>query len=416
MFSRNGFAVTLNYELNDNLTDCDFIKLTNLETYKNKYPLNKSGDIMNKKFWATTFTLTGTIIGAGILGLPYVFAQSGFLAGLFWLIVIGAVMIFVNLVLGEVTLRTKGIHQLPGYAEKYLGLWGKRVMLFAMLFGIYSALLAYLVGEGESFSRLLPGDISPIYFGIAFWLFMTLLLRGGLKGLKKIETWGVLTIIIIILGIFIRFIPQIQPSNLLTFNAPNFAMPLGIVLFALLGFASIPELRQEIKGQEKLFKRAIILGSLIPIFLYILFSSIFVGILGKSVTEIATLSFGPFITILGIFTMLTSYFVLSYAILDIFKYDFKTSKRINFVFTSFLPLIFYILVSQFNILGFASILGIGGVISGGLTGILILLISKRAKAKTRNGKDPEMQVPINWPIIIILSIIFIVGIILEFTH
>ena len=117
---------------------------------------------MNKKFWATTFTLTGTIIGAGILGLPYVFAKSGFLAGLFWLIVLGAVMIFVNLALGEITLRTKGAHQLSGYAEKYLGKWGKRAMFFAMIFGIYSALLAYLIGEGESLSKLIPGNINPI--------------------------------------------------------------------------------------------------------------------------------------------------------------------------------------------------------------------------------------------------------------
>ena len=143
---------------------------------------------MNKKFWATTFTLTGTIIGAGILGLPYVFAQSGFLAGLFWLIVLGAVMIFVNLTLSETILRTKGKHQLSGYAEKYLGRWGKYAMFFAMLFGIYSALLAYLIGEGESLSKLLPGNINPILLGIAFWLVMTLLLREGLRGLKKIET------------------------------------------------------------------------------------------------------------------------------------------------------------------------------------------------------------------------------------
>ena len=371
---------------------------------------------MNKKFWATTFTLTGTIIGAGILGIPYVFAQSGFLLGLFWLVVLGAVMVFVNLVLGEVTLRTRGIHQLSGYAEKYLGPWGKYAMFFAMVFGIYSALLAYLLGEGESFARLIPWDINPIFFGIAFWAVMTLLLREGLKGLKKIETWGVMGIIVIILGIFIRFVPQVSPTNLLTINLPNFALPIGVIMFALLGFTSIPELRQEIKGQEKLFKRAIIMGILIPIFLYILFTSIFVGILGRNVTEVATLSLGPFVTILGIFTMLTSYFVLSYSLRDTFKYDLKTSKTANFFFTSLIPLILYVLVARFNILGFVSILGIGGVISGGVTGILILLMGQKAKAKTRNGKDPEIQMPITWPILILLIVIFISGIILEFAH
>jgi len=371
---------------------------------------------MNKKFWATTFTLTGTIIGAGILGLPFVFAKSGWLAGLFWLIVLGAVMMFVNLALGEITLRTKGRHQLSGYAEKYLGIWGKRIMFFAMIFGVYSALLAYLIGEGESLSRILPGNINPIFLAITFWIIMTLLLREGLRGLKKVETWGVIAVIVIIVGIFLKFLPQIKPSNIIVFNQAYFTIPIGIVLFALLGFTSIPELRQEIKGQEKLLKKAIILGSLIPIILYILFSAVFVGILGGEVTEVATLSFGPIITILGIFTMLTSYFVLSYSLRDTFKFDIKSTKKINFIFTSLIPLIMYILIAQYNIIGFASILGIGGVISGGLTGILILLISKKAKASKRNKNDPEIQMPINWPIIIILSITFLAGIILQFSH
>jgi len=371
---------------------------------------------MNKKFWAATFTLTGTIIGAGILGLPYIFAKSGFLVGLFWLIVLGIIMTFVNLALGEITLRTKGRHQLTGYAQKYLGTWGRYTMFIVVIFGIYSALIAYLLGEGESLSRILPGNINPILLAIAFWLIMTLLLREGLKGLKKVETWGVIAIIIIVIGTFIRFLPQIKPSNITVFNQAYFTLPIGVIMFALLGFIAIPELRQEIKGQEKLLKKAIILGSLIPIILYILFTLVFVGILGNEVTEVATLSFGPIITLLGIFTMLTSFFVLSYSLKDTFRFDLKTSKTINFIFTSLIPLLIYILIAQYKILGFASILGIGGVISGGLTGILILLISKRAKTSKRNKNDPEIQIPINWPIIILLSIIFIAGIILQFSH
>jgi len=370
---------------------------------------------MNKKFWATTFTLTGTIVGAGILGLPYIFAKSGWLTGLFWLIMLGAVMLFVNLSLGEITLRTKGKHQLSGYAKKYLGNWGRYIMFVAVMFGIYSALLAYLIGEGESLSRLLPGNINPIFLGIFFWIIMTLLLREGLRGLKRIETWGVIGVIIIVLTIFFRFLPQIDASNLMTFNQSYLTLPIGVVMFALLGFSSIPELRQEIKGQEKLFKRAIIIGSLIPITLYILFTAVFVGILGKEVTEIATLSFGPIITILGIFTMFTAYLVLSFSIKDTFKFDIKSTPGVNFIFTSFIPLVIYIIVSTYDLFSFASILGIGGVISGGLTGIMVILIGKRAKKHKRNKNDPEIQMPINWPIIIILSIIFIAGIVLEFS-
>lgn len=367
---------------------------------------------MDKKFLAAAFTLTGTIIGAGILGLPYVFAKSGFLVGIFWLIVMGAVMIFVNLSMGEVTLRTKGDHQLPGYANKYLGKWGKRLMFLAVIIGIYSALLAYLIGEGGSFAKLIPLNIPPIIYGIVFWALMTALLGHGLKELKRIEVWGVFAIIAIVIGMFVRYISKVDFSNLAVVDTSNFIFPIGVVLFAMLGFTSIPELRKEIKGKEKLLKRAIIIGSLIPIGLYILFSLIFIGVLGVNVSEVATLSFGPIITILGIFTMLTSYFVLSFDLHDIFKYDLKTSKFVSVLLTSLIPLALYILVMVFDLASFNTILGIGGTVSGGLTGILILLMAYRAK-KSVDNKNPEINIPINWPIIIVFSVIFLMAIILQ---
>ena len=368
--------------------------------------------MVNKKFWATAFTLSGTTIGAGILGLPYVFSKSGYLVGLAWLLFFGLIIIFVNLLLGEVTLRTKGIHQLTGYAEKYLGKTGKMFMLFAMLFGIYAAMLAYLIGEGESLSYLLTGTLKySLIFGIIFWFILTLLLKEGLKGLKKVETWGVLAVILLIMGIFLWFAPSINLNNLTIINQNNFFLPIGVVLFSMLGFTAIPELRREIQGQEKQLKKAIIIGSLIPIFLYILFSLTFVGVLGNKVQEVASLSFGPIVIILGMFTMFSSYFVHSFILKDMYHYDYRLSKPLVFTLVSLFPLLLYIIVSLFNILGFVSVLGLGGIISGGMTGILILIINKRAKYMGK--RKTEYKMPLNWLLIAFLIIIFITGLLLE---
>tara|TARA_Y100000034_G_scaffold91794_1_gene110783 strand:+ start:4873 stop:5985 length:1113 start_codon:yes stop_codon:yes gene_type:complete len=367
--------------------------------------------MLKRKFFATAFTLSGTIIGAGILGLPYVFSKSGFFIGIFWLILLGLIMLFVNLCLGEVALKTKKIHQLPGYAKKYLGNFGEVLMFFAVIFGIYSALLAYLIGEGQSLSKLFFGTLDySIYFAFVFWIFMTLLLREGLKELKKVELYGVTIIMGIIIVMFLWFIPEVSFNNLNYYDFSNAFFPFGVVLFALLGFTSIPELRQEIKGEEKLFKKTIILGTLIPVVLYFIFTLIFVGVLGKSVEQVATISFGGFITILGIFTMLTSYFVLSFSLKDIFIYDLK-KKKLSFIFVSLVPLLLYFAVTFFNFADFAKILSIGGVVSGGLTGVLILLMNVKAK-KTGNRKS-EFSVPINWFVIGILSLIFALGIFTE---
>ncbi len=372
---------------------------------------------MNKrrKFLATAFTLTGTIIGAGILGLPYIFAKSGFFIGLAWLIFLGVIIMFVNLYVGEVTLRTKDTHQLPGYSEKYLGLWGKRIMILAIVFGIYSALLAYMIGEGQSLSKLFSGGLEySLLFGVGFWIIMTFLLQGGLKKLKSIEYWGVIVIIFIIFLVFFLLFPGIKLENTTYLNVSKLFLPYGIVLFALLGFTSIPELRREIGKDRKLLKKAILLGTLIPIVLYIMFSFVFVGVLGKNISEVATLSFtgilGNILLLLGIFTMMTSFFVLSFSLKDYFVFDLK-NRKILFLFVSIVPLVLYLLVSLFNLVGFVTILGIGGAISGGVAGILILLMN--IKAKKKGDRKPEYSIPINWFIIGILSLIFLAGIFFE---
>ena len=88
---------------------------------------------MASKFPAVA-VLMGTIIGAGILGIPYAIMQSGFLIGLIHLIVIGAIVLLITLYLGEISLRTAKNHQLTGYAEKYLGKKGKLIMTLSLLF------------------------------------------------------------------------------------------------------------------------------------------------------------------------------------------------------------------------------------------------------------------------------------------
>ncbi len=367
------------------------------------------------KFLATAFTLTGTAVGAGILGIPYVFSRSGFFVGLFWLILLGIVVTYVNLYLGEISLRTKGEHQLLGYSEKYLGKKGSRVMLVAILIWIYSALLAYLMGEGQSLSKLFTGGFEySLVFGACFWAIMSFLLTGGLRRLKRVEYFGVIVIIFIILILSLILVPSVEISNIGYFNPINLFLPFGAILFAFSSSTSVPELRNEIRGDENLLKKAILIGMIVPFILYALFGFVFVGVLGMQIEEVATLSFGglfgKLLMILGIFTMLTSYFVLSFSLRDVFLYDLKKGRSV-FFFVSFLPFILYVLVSFFELASFVELMGIGGVVSGGFVGILILLMNIFSKRK--GDRIPEYSIHINWFIVLVFFIIFITGIIFE---
>ena len=80
---------------------------------------------MEKEFWGAVWTLISVIVGAGILGIPFVLYKSGFLTGLVVIILIGLVMLLINLYLGEIILRTKGRYHIGGLANIYLGKYGQ---------------------------------------------------------------------------------------------------------------------------------------------------------------------------------------------------------------------------------------------------------------------------------------------------
>lgn len=366
---------------------------------------------MKSKFFPALAVLLGTTIGAGFLGIPYVIAKSGFFIGLAYLIFVSSFILLVKLYLGETSLRTKGNHQLTGYASRYLGKFGKSIMFFAMVFGIYAALLAYLIGEGKSLSYVVFSNFNYSFiFSILFWLLMTCLTYIGLKALKKYEKIAVFLVLSLVFLIFVFFIGKVKIENL-NYIGENMFAPFGVILFSFLAFSALPEVERILLGQEKYMKKVILIGMIIPFLVYLIFSFVVVGVFGKNVQEIATLSLGRFFTLLGILTMFTAFFTLSLAIRDMFRFDFKLGRFRGWLLCSFVPLVLFLVVYFSKFVSFIQILSIAGVISGGLTGILILLMNK--KAKKLGNRKPEYSIKINKWIIFLLSLIFIVAVILE---
>lgn len=366
---------------------------------------------MKSKFFPALATLVGTTIGAGFLGIPYVVAKSGFIVGLLYLIFVGFIVLLVKLYLGEISLRTKGNHQLTGYAYYYLGKKGKALMFSAMIFGVYSAMIAYLIGEGRSLSFVLFGNFSySFFFSVLFWLVMTFLTYMGLVALKKYEKIGMIFVLCFISLIFALFIGKIKVENLNYVGKDLFA-PFGVILFSFLAFSAMPEIERILLGQEKLMKKVIIAGILIPFFVYLLFTLIVVGVFGKSVEEIATLSLGRFFSLLGVITMFTAFFSQSIAIRDMFRFDFKLGRLKGWLLASFVPIALFLIIHFFNLVSFIQLLSVAGIVSGGLTGILILLMN--LKAKKIGNRKPEYSVKINKWIIAALGLVFILAVAFE---
>lgn len=368
--------------------------------------------MVKKKLSNPVSLIAGTAMGAGFLGLPYVIAKTGFLIGFIYLILVGLFVLFVQLCLGEIVLRTKGNNQLTGYAKKYLGNKGKKLMLFIMMFYIFSTLIAYLIGGGESLSYILFGNNNyALLFSILFWILLSTLTYIGLRALKLYGKIGFYFILAFIFLIVLFYSPSIQTENLTFIEPENFFFPFGIVLFSFMSFSSIPAAQRLLLGKERWMKKSIILGILIPFIVYFLFTLVLLGNFGKQVPEIATLALGRFFAFVGAFAIFTSYLSLNISLRDMFRFDFKVKRNHAWFICSIVPIIAFLIIYFFKLASFVQILSIAGVIAGGSTGILILIMNLKSKQKGR--RIPEYSIPLNKIAIILLSLIFIFGIIIQ---
>ena len=370
---------------------------------------------MNSKdsnFFIAVFTLMGTIIGSGFLGIPYVVMKSGFSLGLLNILIIAIIIAVAMLYLGEITLRTKRIHQLPGYAEKYLGRKGKKIMFLAVSLGVYSALIAYLIAEGESISYLLFGTIQySIYMSLFFWFVISLISYSGIRALKKGEPLGMMLMFAMVISISIILINKIKLDNLSYINLQEIMTPFGVILFAFLGFTAIPELRRILNNESGLMKRSILSACLVSSVIYVLFTFFVLGYKGLDTPEIATIALGAPFIILGVITMFNAYLSHSIAMIDIFTFDFGKRKARAWFYTISIPIIILIMLELLNRASFTIVMSIGGIIYGGIVAIMILLMVKNAKL---NGeRKPEYSIPYSNFLIWVIAALMILGAIFE---
>lgn len=370
---------------------------------------------MNNKTLKAIAVLVGTTIGAGFFGIPYAVTKVGFSVGLIYLLILGLLTLVLNLIYGEVILRTPGDHQLTGYGQIYFGKTGKAIATFGLFTGLYGALLAYLIKIGE-FISLVSGISIPLFFSLVFFTIASTAIFFGLKTIAKIEL--VLVSLILLFIVILAFIglPHLQSTNYeltmdqLSIN--NLFFPYGVILFALAGYSAIPEMEEVLRQNHRKLKKAIIAGSLIPLVVYLVFAIIIVGISGKQTSDDAISNLAlhlpnwivKFGAGLGILTMSTSFLAIGYVLREVWHRDFRLSKTAAFVWAVFPPLVLFLLGSR----SFIAVLEITGALTGGFTGILIIACFLQAKKQGRRAPAYFLSIP--EVLLLILGVIFLLGI------
>ncbi|OYT43513.1 MAG: hypothetical protein B6U88_00815 [Candidatus Aenigmarchaeota archaeon ex4484_56] len=357
---------------------------------------------MNKLFSAS-FVFTGTIIGAGILALPYYLSKTNILSGIFEILLVGGMMLIISLMFGEICLRTKEPHQLPGLCERYLGKKMKHLSTILSIFGMYGATIAYVEGSGTVISNLI--NISPGITKLLYFTILSSIIFFGIKGVEESEYFltGLLIICIITISIasMLYFRPENLPTNIFSLK------PLSVIVFAFSGMVAIPQMKEILWTEKRKLKKAIIIGFLIPMFIYIFFTISALGAVGTNIDSIATVSlakYGISFLLLGyFFTLLatsTGYISICNAIREIYNQDYHINK-----FLSWLLACFPSITAIFGLANFGEILSITGGIF--MTSTILLIIYLFEKIKKIGERQPEYSLKISNLAILIVALFFI---------
>jgi tyrosine-specific transport protein len=329
---------------------------------------------------------------------------------------------FLNLMIGETSLRTKKSHQLVGYASKYLGHRWKKVRVILLSLGWYGAMIAYIIKVGEFLSALIEPliNISPIYFSIIFALIGSYFVYKGISIIKKSEFWMVLLTLIIITIIGIFSIPNIQLTNLNGFHISNFWLPFGVVLFAFGGAGAIPVMKEELKKNKNLMKHAIFIGTIISALIYLLFPLLIVGVTGTNTTDGAIIGLGNALGykmlllggFFGILTMSTSFLAIGLAIKEIFKFDYKKNNTTSALIACTIPFITALIIILLKIdNAFYKVIDVTGAFLYPLTSILLVIMFW--KAKNRGEREPEYSIKYGKILGILIILLFLTGFVNE---
>jgi len=243
----------------------------------------------------------GTAIGAGMLALPAETAPAGFIPSATSLVFCWAFTYVTSLITLEATssvlvLQNKNKSAsvssssigFLSVSRRALGPWGERVT--ALLFwSLLSAIIVAYTSEGGELlaqaSRDLTGNGSgSVYlFSSAFMAFFGSLAIFGTERVDLVNRILVAGFLVAFLGLVGVGLPNIQGTTLLSGTAQNWrAVYPGATSVGILAFGAqnvVPTLLQYLGRDAERTRQAILVGSLLPLVMYLVWETIFFGLL-----------------------------------------------------------------------------------------------------------------------------------------
>ncbi|AIS57089.1 aromatic amino acid transport family protein [Vibrio coralliilyticus] len=239
------------------------------------------------KVLGSTLIIAGTTIGAGMLALPLASGGIGFTTSLIIMVVLWALMAYTALLMVELHQHADASATLHTLAKQFLGKKGKWVASFSMLFLFYSLCAAYIAGGGAQFgeriSQFTGVEISGMTSTVIFTIVVAAVVTIGTGTVDKVNR-VLFAIKLIAMAMVLTFLaPNVTESYLLSMPVEQGLVVAAIpVIFTSFGFhGSIPAIVNYLDGNTPSLRKAIIVGSSIPLIIYVFWQIVTLGVVSQ---------------------------------------------------------------------------------------------------------------------------------------
>ncbi|KAL7046932.1 hypothetical protein ACKWTF_002749 [Chironomus riparius] len=220
-----------------------FDDLNSLVKNENEYEESESLSSLS----ATSFNYINSIVGSGVIGIPYALVRAGFGLGLIILAVVALVTDY-SLTLMIKTAHLSGRFTYPGVTESAFGKVGYYLLSLLQFMYPFLAMISYNVVVGDTLSKVLirfyphlGSSMGSVRFFVVFLvtLFVTtpLCLYKNVSRLAKISFISLASVILILLAIVYKLfngdyanVPR--PKDAYAFAQPDILPATGIIAFA----------------------------------------------------------------------------------------------------------------------------------------------------------------------------------------
>lgn len=234
---------------------------------------------MNFKVFSGAMLVAGTAIGAGMLALPVATCLAGFVPScviycLCWLFMLATGLLFL-----EVSIWLPKDANIISMADHLLGKWGRVCSCLVYLFLFYCLTVAYSAGGGGFIAALSDGKI-PQWLGIV--LFVCIFSPIVYLGTRAVDRMNLIWMcgLAVSYGAFVLLgWGKVDVRLLKTENWPAafIAMPIVFTSFSFGGI--IPSLITYLNRDVKMVRSALILGTGIPLAIYVVWQLLIQGII-----------------------------------------------------------------------------------------------------------------------------------------